>query len=45
LNGHPATTRWEAQNLLASFGAMAQHEKRIVRSNKIIAAAGGVGRN
>lgn len=40
LNGHPATTHWAAQDLLAAFGAMAQREQRIVRSNKIITAAG-----
>jgi transcriptional regulator GlxA family with amidase domain len=40
LKGHPATTHWMAQELLASFGATAQREQRIVRSGKIVTAAG-----
>lgn len=40
LNGHPATTHWMVQDLLASFGATAQREQRIVRSGKIVTAAG-----
>jgi transcriptional regulator GlxA family with amidase domain len=40
LNGHPATTHWMAQDLLASFGATTQREQRIVRSGKIVTAAG-----
>lgn len=40
LDGHPATTHWAAQDMLASFGATAQRDQRIVRSGKIITAAG-----
>lgn len=40
LKGHPATTHWMAQDLLASFGATAQREQRIVRSGKVVTAAG-----
>lgn len=40
LKGHPATTHWIAQDRLALFGAEPQPDKRIVRSGKIITAAG-----
>ena len=40
LKGHPATTHWAAQDLLKSFGATAQRDQRIVRSGKIVTAAG-----
>jgi len=40
LNGHPATTHWIAQNALKAFGAKPEKNKRIVRSGKIITAAG-----
>lgn len=40
LKGHPATTHWAAQDSLAAFGATAQREQRIVRSGKIVTAAG-----
>jgi transcriptional regulator GlxA family with amidase domain len=40
LKGHPATTHWIAQSVLPSFGAEPQRDKRIVKSGKIITAAG-----
>lgn len=40
LNGHPATTHWMAQPLLAEFGAESRPDQRIVRSGKIATAAG-----
>ncbi len=40
LCGHPATTHWVAQGMLSQFCAVAQREFRIVRSGKIVAAAG-----
>ena len=40
LKGHPATTHWIAQERLPTFGAEPQPDKRIVRSGKIITAAG-----
>ena len=40
LKGRPATTHWIAQSALPSFGAEPQREKRIVKSDKIITAAG-----
>ena len=40
LKGHPATTHWIAQDRLALFGSEPQRDKRIVRSGKIITAAG-----
>jgi len=40
LEGHPATTHWVAQDRLSVFGAIAKREQRIVRSGKIITAAG-----
>ena len=40
LEGHPATTHWVAQKPLAAFGAIPQRDRRIVRSGKIVTAAG-----
>jgi transcriptional regulator GlxA family with amidase domain len=40
LQGHPATTHWIAQSQLSRFGAVPQPDKRIVRSGKIVTAAG-----
>jgi len=40
LDGHPATTHWVAQSMLAKFGAKPQHDKRIVQSGRIVTAAG-----
>jgi transcriptional regulator GlxA family with amidase domain len=40
LRGHPATTHWIAQSALKAFGAEARREERIVRSGKIVTAAG-----
>ncbi|MEM7535702.1 MAG: DJ-1/PfpI family protein [Chloroflexota bacterium] len=40
LKGHPATTHWLAQRGLAAFGAEAKRDERIVRSGKIMTAAG-----
>ncbi len=40
LKGHPATTHWIAQSALPKFGAEPQPDKRIVKSGKIITAAG-----
>jgi transcriptional regulator GlxA family with amidase domain len=40
LNGHPATTHWAVMNSLAKFGAEARPNERVVRSGKIITAAG-----
>jgi transcriptional regulator GlxA family with amidase domain len=40
LKGHPATTHWIAQKRLPKFGAEPQYDKRIVRSGRIITAAG-----
>jgi transcriptional regulator GlxA family with amidase domain len=40
LEGHPATTHWIAQSRLPMFGATAKRDQRIVRSGKIITAAG-----
>ncbi|WP_037076977.1 DJ-1/PfpI family protein [Pseudonocardia spinosispora] len=40
LNGHPATTHWVAQPLLSQFGAESRPEERIVRSGRIVTAAG-----
>jgi len=40
LKGKPATTHWIAQDRLAQFGADPQPEDRIVRSGKVITAAG-----
>lgn len=40
LRGHPATTHWAAQPALAAFGAESRPHDRIVRSGKIVTAAG-----
>lgn len=40
LKEHDATTHWIAQDALAQFGARAQRSKRVVRSGKILTAAG-----
>ncbi|MEM7181524.1 MAG: DJ-1/PfpI family protein [Spirochaetota bacterium] len=40
LDGHKATTHWMAQEWLQTFGAIPQKEQRIVRSGKIVTAAG-----
>lgn len=40
LEGHPATTHWIAQSQLGEFGAEAQPDQRVVRSGKILTAAG-----
>ncbi|MEV6066609.1 DJ-1/PfpI family protein [Nocardia sp. NPDC052001] len=40
LRGHPATTHWSAQPMLAAFGAESRPHDRIVRSGKIVTAAG-----
>ncbi len=40
LEGRPATTHWVAQAMLGQFGAEARPEERIVRSGKIVTAAG-----
>ncbi len=40
LKEHPATTHWIAQSALPQFGAEPQRDKRIVKSGKIITAAG-----
>ncbi|WP_250656070.1 DJ-1/PfpI family protein [Alkalimarinus coralli] len=40
LDGHKATTHWIAQDGLKAFGAIPQKDERIVRSGKIITAAG-----
>ncbi|WP_067539466.1 DJ-1/PfpI family protein [Nocardia crassostreae] len=40
LRGHPATTHWAAQPALAAFGAQSRPHDRIVRSGKIVTAAG-----
>lgn len=40
LRGHPATTHWAAQPALAAFGAKSRPHERIVRSGKIVTAAG-----
>ncbi len=40
LDGHPATTHWAAQSALGPFGVDARREDRIVRSGKIVTAAG-----
>jgi len=40
LRGQPATTHWAAQSALATFGALPQKQQRIVRTGKIITAAG-----
>ncbi|MGW0251681.1 DJ-1/PfpI family protein [Nocardia goodfellowii] len=40
LRGHPATTHWSAQSALAPFGVESRPHDRIVRSGKIVTAAG-----
>ncbi|MEV6768882.1 DJ-1/PfpI family protein [Nocardia sp. NPDC051030] len=40
LRGHPATTHWAAQPALAAFGAESRPHERVVRSGKIVTAAG-----
>lgn len=40
LEGHEATTHWIAQSALKTFGAIPQKNARIVRSGKIVTAAG-----
>lgn len=40
LEGHPATTHWMAMPGLKGFGAEPRPEERVVRSGKIITAAG-----
>ncbi len=40
LDGRPATTHWIAQGRLGAFGAHAQRGRRVVRSGKIVTAAG-----
>ena len=40
LKGKPATTHWFAQGQLKGFGADARRDERIVRSGKVITAAG-----
>ncbi|MEO1629796.1 MAG: DJ-1/PfpI family protein [Bacteroidota bacterium] len=40
LKGRPATTHWAAQSVLKGFGVDARRDERIVRSGKIITAAG-----
>lgn len=40
LEGRPATTHWIAQSHLPMFGAIPNREQRIVRSGKVITAAG-----
>jgi transcriptional regulator GlxA family with amidase domain len=40
LDGHPATTHWIAQSALKAFGARPQKQDRIVKSGKIVTAAG-----
>lgn len=40
LEGHPATTHWIAQSRLPMFGATPNRDQRIVRSGKIVTAAG-----
>jgi len=40
LDGHPATTHWLAQSALKAFGAEPRKNERIVKSGKIVTAAG-----
>ncbi|CAM3849156.1 DJ-1/PfpI family protein [Smaragdicoccus niigatensis] len=40
LDGVPATSHWEALSVLAELGAIPQADQRIVRSGKIVTAAG-----
>lgn len=40
LDGHDATTHWASQKYLKNFGAISKTEQRIVKSGKIMTAAG-----
>lgn len=40
LKGHPATTHWGVMDSLAKYGAEARPNERVVRSGRIITAAG-----
>ncbi len=40
LQGHPATTHWAVMGALAKYGAQARPNERVVRSGRIITAAG-----
>jgi len=40
LDGHPATTHWLAQSALKAFGSESRKNERIVKSGKIMTAAG-----
>ena len=40
LDGHPATTHWLAQGALKAFGSESRKNERIVKSGKIMTAAG-----
>ena len=40
LKGHPATTHWAVMGALAKYGVEARPDDRVVRSGKIITAAG-----
>ncbi|QIS15929.1 DJ-1/PfpI family protein [Nocardia arthritidis] len=40
LDGEPATTHWSAQQALGLLGAKPQREERVVRTGKIVTAAG-----
>ncbi|GAA5164241.1 DJ-1/PfpI family protein [Pseudonocardia eucalypti] len=40
LDGHPATTHWSALEALPNFGSDPRPEERVVRSGKIVTAAG-----
>jgi len=40
LDGHPATTHWLAQSSLKAFGSESRKNERIVKSGKIVTAAG-----
>lgn len=40
LRGHPATTHWAVMSSLARHGALPRPDERVVRSGKIITAAG-----
>jgi transcriptional regulator GlxA family with amidase domain len=40
LHGRPATTHWQVQSALSAMGAKPQRQERIVRTGKIVTAAG-----
>lgn len=40
LDGHPATTHWAVMDALAKYGAQARPDERVVRSGRLITAAG-----